>query len=233
MIQLRFGENRATIDPLGAWVTDLGAGDRAILFRRQQVAADDGTMKTRGGSHVCLPNFGPDQHDVLSQHGFGRVLPWRIVSEQVDAVTLELQGGAEAYAQLRSQVTYRLAEGCFTMQLVLENQGDHAVPVAPAFHPYFAHAPEVTQVTVNDTMYDVAQLAGTAFMTSRRPMTVHYGEQSVVIASQQLPVWAIWTDQLGAYICVEPTAAGNAFLDGQPEYLLPQAKRVYSCDIRW
>ena len=233
MLSLKVGATQATIDPQGAWLASLMDGKTPILFAQTNIALPDGGAKQRGGCHVCVPNFGPGGESGLTQHGFGRVLPWQAVALQPDGVTLELRGGAPRYEGLISRLTYTLSDTTLEMRLTLQNTGETPLAVAPAFHPYFALPSSTQQVTVGERVYETAKLAGTEFVHDATHLVVRLGNRSLTLHSTNLPTWAVWTDQLGEYVCVEPTMAGNAFADGKPAQLMVHEYREHSLTIRW
>jgi len=57
----------------------------------------------------------------------------------------------------------------------------------------------------------------------------------VTLTPKNLSTWAIWTDQLGPYVCVEPTFGGNRFLEPESpdEQLAPDQTKTYSLRIEW
>ena len=74
-ITLHTGTTTATITTDGAYITSLADERGDVFYPLQQLATSDGARKTRGGCHVCLPNFGPGGASGLAQHGFGRSGP--------------------------------------------------------------------------------------------------------------------------------------------------------------
>ena len=53
--------------------------------------------------------------------------------------------------------------------------------------------------------------------------------------SDNLTQWALWTDELADYFCIEPTRAGNAFAEqmANADTLLPGAAQTYSFTLQW
>lgn len=223
-----------TVDTKGAYLTRLvDTGGRPILFERTLI---DG--KTRGGCHVCLPNFGPDASGRLAQHGFGRNLPWEVM-ESADAhvVELALPHVEGDYAGLNATLRYQSEPTHMIMRLTVYNDGDdeRSLPIAPAFHPYFA-VPDGAEVVLNDEKLDISQYSGTEYIDG----TVHVlriGERRLKLSSEQLTKWALWTDMRGGYFCVEPTLEGSSFAtEGgslKPTQLRRGEMKVYDFRIDW
>jgi len=62
------------------------------------------------------------------------------------------------------------------------------------------------------------------------------GGRTLACESDQLPVWAKWTDLLGDYFCVEPSVGGFTFVneDQLPEEALgPGETKAYTLKLSW
>lgn len=235
MITLHNGKTKAEVDLNGAWMTTLQDNEGDILFPKSALTLDDGTIKQRGGCHVCLPNFGPGGSSGQPQHGFGRQVEWRIQQLTDITATLTLEGGEGGYDQLRSTLQYELQERTLAMSLRVTNVGTDDLRLAPAFHPYFALAAGEETVYVNDRLQRTNQLEETTFVTADH-MTFQTAGRYVTLASRQLPVWAEWTDNLGPYVCIEPTLGGYMFLQETPtisEILAGGKTKAYHFLVQW
>ncbi len=230
-ITLHTGTTTATITTSGAYITSLADEHGDVFYPLQQLTTSDGERKTRGGCHVCLPNFGPGGASGLAQHGFGRTSQWQVVEHTSDRVELVLQGGG-AYAGLESRLVYMVAEHQLAMQLTLANVGEEELLVAPAFHPYFAY--DGALVLDGQSLTDLTPLADTIFVDgpTRQLAT---GRRTITLQSEGLPRWAIWTDELGPYLCVEPTHSGNSFADNPAHatVLVPGQVARYGVRVGW
>ena len=230
-ITLYTGTTTATITTDGAYITSLADERGDIFYPLQQLTTPDGERKTRGGCHVCLPNFGPGGASGLAQHGFGRTSWWQGVEHTSDRVELVLQG-SDAYAGLESRLVYMVAEHQLAMQLTLANVGEEELLVAPAFHPYFVY--DDVPVLDSQPLADLAPLADTIFVDglTRQLAT---GRRTITLQSEELPRWAVWTDGLGPYLCVEPTHSGNSFADNPAHAaaLVPGRTARYGVRVGW
>lgn len=230
-ITLHTGTTAATITTSGAYITSLADEHGDVFYPLQPLATSDGERKTRGGCHVCLPNFGPGGASGLAQHGFGRTSRWQVVEHTSDRVELVLQG-SDAYAGLESRLVYTVAEHQLAMQLTLVNVGDDELLVAPAFHPYFAY--DGVPVLDGQPLADLAPLAETIFVDGLTRQLVT-GLRTITLQSEGLPRWAVWTDELGSYLCVEPTHSGNSFADNPAHatVLVPGQVARYGVRVGW
>lgn len=233
-IELWNGSAKAIIDPRGAWMTNLSDDRGDVLFPKRKLNTIEGEAKVRGGSHVCLPNFGPGGDSGQPQHGFGRLMDWDITEQTANRVALQLEKGGQGYEKLQSKLVYDLGSSSITMELEVKNTGDEDLRVAPAFHPYFAVLGG-EEVKINGDVQPLEDLADTLFVTGDS-QALELPLRKITLSSWQLPVWAQWTDQLGTYVCVEPTVGGYTFLEEAPneaELLGPLEARKYALTITW
>ncbi len=231
-IELYSGATKAIISTKGGYVTNLADDRGDVLFPKRVLTTADGAEKTRGGCHVCLPNFGPGGEFGLEQHGFGRTSEWRVVTQSQTSIELILAGEGD-YADMDSFLRYEVAEGAFTLQLTLKNNGLSPLPVSPGFHPYFyrgGRAPTLAGVTYKD----LTEFAEVKFIDGDNQHLAVAGRQ-LTLQSNGLSRYAVWTDQLGDYLCVEPTQSGNAFLEDitRTDTLQPGGQQVYRFTIAW
>lgn len=230
-ITLHTGTTTATITTSGAYITSLTDEHGDVFYPLQQLTTPDGERKTRGGCHVCLPNFGPGGASGLAQHGFGRTSQWQVVEHTSNRVELMLRGSG-AYAGLESRLVYTVAEHQLAMQLTLVNIGEDELLMAPAFHPYFAY--DGVPVLDGQPLADLTPLAETIFVdgVTRQLAT---GRRTITLQSEGLPRWAVWTDGLGSYLCVEPTHSGNSFADSpsRTTVLVPGQTARYGVRVGW
>lgn len=234
-IELWNGSTKALIDPVGGWLTNLSDDYGDILYPQRKLKNENGKKKLRGGCHVCLPNFGPGGNSGQSQHGFGREMIWEVQEQGSSSCQLRLKEGGAGYETLESRLRYTVNESTITMMLELRNNGEKDLRVAPAFHPYLALDRGEGQVTLNDNHYDVQDLASTEFFEGDGKMTLQLQKRTLTLESENLSTWALWSDQLGDYVCCEPTFDGYAFLhnSSENELLQPGKSAQFSMTISW
>ncbi|MDR0398036.1 MAG: hypothetical protein LBH36_02535 [Candidatus Nomurabacteria bacterium] len=141
MLFLKAGAATAEVDSQGAYITSWRVGERQVLFPRTELKNEKGELKTRGGCHVCLPNFDNGDKYGLPHHGYGRLVQWKVVSQSPSSAVLELDGSSEQvperYKSLSARLIYTLEDAKLTMLLWVKNGGEEPLEVDPAFHPYF------------------------------------------------------------------------------------------------
>lgn len=233
MITLKTGDTSAVVDSFGAWVERLDTGQGPVFFPKQALTNSAGQAKTRGGMHVCLPNFGPGGDSGLDQHGFGRTLEWQVLEQSGTNVSLRLRGPG-GYKKLESTLFYTLADSSLEAKLIVTNTGEDSLRVAPGFHPYFQLDDSETAVLVNNKTYQLNSLAGTEFVSADRTV-LKTAKREITLSQKNLPSWAIWTDEMAKYVCVEPTAGGYRFLEEPKpsEFVDPGEGKVFICTISW
>ena len=218
------------VSPEGAYLTRLEDDTGLPILAPQALLGE--AQKRRGGCHVCLPYFGPDALG-RPQHGFGRDLEWRI-EENEGSTTAYFETEVPGWEGFRAQIDYTAGERDFTMKLRVFNGGTEPQRVSPGFHPYFAlssNTAEFDGAPLNANEFGEAQFVEGSthtFKTDTHTLTLH---------SDELTTWALWSDRVGDYFCVEPTfrgpshAAGTEPLDG--ELIAPGEERLYTFTISW
>lgn len=233
-IQLHYKTTRAQIDPHGAWITELSDEKGDIFYPRREVMLYDNSMKLRGGCHVCVPNFGPGGESGQPQHGYGRKTDWQVAETTANHASLVLAGDDDKYKHMSAMLSITLDDRALLMTLSVINKGKDPIRVAPAFHPYFATT-DIHNVFLDDEELNFQELDGTTF-TSGECHDIVMPSRSLTIASKDLHNWAVWTDLLDNYVCVEPTLSGYAFTRETPadsEMLGENEQRTYSMALNW
>ncbi len=234
MITLQRGDIEAVINTQGGYIEELRDGETPILFPKTQLMNEAGEQKTRGGCHVCLPNFGPDGGTGLGQHGFGRIHEWTEVETTLNRTVLELKS-TDRYEAMRAVLTYTLDPRSFSAELFVENTGGVPFRIAPGFHPYFAVKEGDTAVLVNDRTLELNDMDPVQFEVADM-MIVKTSTHTIRITQENLNTWALWTDMLSNYVCVEPTLGG--FIFEKPNFegsklITTDRSRKYSMTITW
>lgn len=221
---------RMCIHIQGAYVDSLSLLDQTVFFPKTTLTIN-GAAKLRGGMHPCLPQFGPDGGSGLGHHGFGRTAKWLLAESSASSAGLLLQQVEAGYQDIDWRLDYSLPQpdqACF--RLSAHNRGKTPVRIAPGFHPYFYAAD--SEFTLGTWKYDACNLNDVRFAAAAEKAAV--GRLDLAISQKNLPVFALWSDRADDYICIEPTAAGDAFLlpAGADQNLLPGEKKQYELCIR-
>jgi glucose-6-phosphate 1-epimerase len=232
-IEIWSDQAKAIVDPEGGYLTNLSDDKGDILFPKRTLKNEEGIAKKRGGSHVCLPNFGPGGTSGQEQHGFGRESAWEITDKTDSSVLLTLANGPDGYRNLNSVLTYQLGAKRMTMTLEVTNNGGSDLRVAPAFHPYFALLGG--SALLDGEKQSLSELGEAQFFTGNSH-TLQLEKRTITLEATHLPTWVKWTDQLGDYLCVGPSQSGFAFLEdkaGDGESLYPDETKTYTFTITW
>ena len=153
------GDTTIGIIPEICLVSHFQVGSWQVLYR----PAETGNVK-RWGLPLMIPNFSrlkdgifKEKNTTLPIHGFGRNLPWTVVSGQdTGATSLKMQLASSEVTrpsypyEFTFTATIAAGEGTLTYSLAMENRGDEAMPIAPGFHPYFTVAQQDKSRLVTD-----------------------------------------------------------------------------------
>lgn len=229
-IELYSGDTKALISTRGGYVTNLSDLNGDILFPKRALKAQDGSEKIRGGSHVCLPNFGPGGESGQEQHGYGRTSEWAVESSDASSVVLTLAGEGE-YDGLAARLEYAVDDQELTSALTLTNESTAPLRIAPAFHPYFVHK---GKVHVDGQPVNLNEFKEAVFIDGTKHI-LSTDTRLITLMAGNLPRWAQWTDQLGSYFCLEPTQSGFAFSEdlSRADELAPGEAKTYRFVIGW
>lgn len=230
-IELYSGDTKAIISTQGGYVTNLSDSYGDVLFPKRLLQTKEGQEKLRGGSHVCLPNFGPGGDSGQDQHGYGRVSEWIVEASDPTSAVLK-HAGTGAYEGLVAELRYQVEEQELTSELILTNESEVPLRVAPAFHPYFAYKGDIEIDGEKKPLLD--DFSEAVFVDGSKHI-VRTGTRLLTLLSENLPCWAQWTDQLGNYICVEPSQSGFAFSEdiSRADELEPGETKTYRFVMGW
>lgn len=213
MLELNNKFLQLEIDPHGAYITSFKAGDQDIFFPKTQLDYS-GTSKNRGGSHVCLPQFGAPGEFNLMSHGFGREIPWQVVSQTEDNLTLLADRVTGEYEDLESRLSFALVDSELESILSVRNNGENPLAISPAFHPYFNVAGQ-EEIKIDGETIDITddKFADSVYVNS--PKLVETDLFNLELEYENLPVTVLWTDKKADYFCIEPTYNSISFSKGE------------------
>ncbi|MDO4779178.1 MAG: hypothetical protein Q4A42_06460 [Tissierellia bacterium] len=230
MIKISSEKIVAKIDEFGAYITDLKYNDMDILYPKTELEIS-GNLKLRGGSHVCFPVFGPAQKIGLNQHGFGRELEWNILEVSENSVKLHLKNKFESWRDMEATLEYIVKGETLVCKLKVKNKGGNDLQISPGFHPYFKlYGEKEFRIDGENINFDDPKLRDTLFKKDVKELeTKRY---IIKFKNQDLSKFAIWTDQVDDYICVEPTNRGIALSKGEKLLLIRRGEtKSFSFEI--
>ncbi len=240
------------------------SGQREMLWLSPKCVLQPG-QPIRGGIPLCLPWFGPGP-DGKSMHGFARVNEWKVIAAErmpngATRLAMELGGDATTSALWPHDFLFRLEIEVgqkLKLSLSAENRGIVNVPMAFAFHTYFA-VPDVAKATVSglenttyiDKMDNFArkqQVGEIAIrdttdriyldVPARQTLRTSDGNISIESDTRCAVVWNAWTNDanipdLGAgnhvgYLCVERGDVADRALELAPGEKY-QARMILAC----
>lgn len=214
----------------GAYVEDLSYGGDSIFFPKSRLKLAD-SYKIRGGMHVCAPNFSDDKLlNELPSHGFGRDKKWEVKDYGKDYLKLGLKG-LGSYDKVYFEISYKLLEDGLRTKLTIENKGEKSLPLAPAFHPYFATSFE--DLSLREYKIEKKDLPDSIFIEASSMEFAKADMKVEIKGSKNVGTFTLWSDFLDDYICIEPTYNGKSFLDDklEPFYLEEGKTFVQEFDI--
>lgn len=201
------------VDTLGAYIDTLKHKGKTVLFNKLKLEVN-GRIIDRGGSHICFPQFSTGGKFDLEKHGFGRVSEWDVIDNSESHIVLELVAKNEKYKDLVTKIFYTLDGNKIVMKLLLTNKSDKGIEVAPAFHPYFEIGDERTIILDGEVIdLDDEDLKETLYKDDVKSLITK--DYTVEFEQRNLSVYALWTDRLSSYFCVEPTHSSISFERGE------------------
>lgn len=75
-------KTKLTLDSDGAYIEKFSYDKKDIFFPKFETEIK-GKKKIRGGSHPCLPSFGPSEINDLKDHGYARNRDWDLVEKVI------------------------------------------------------------------------------------------------------------------------------------------------------
>jgi galactose mutarotase-like enzyme len=226
----------------GGMVTRFEVGNVPVMYMDDATLADP-AKNVRGGNPVLFPSPGKLSGDAwargshsgaMSQHGFARNLPWRVlgtIDGASPAIAVELTSTEQTRAQFpwpfSLQMTYSIcSDDTLRIDQRVENRGDTPMPFGVGFHPYFrvaqADKPRARIATNATRAFDnVAKrdvdippvgIDLTAAEVDLHLLDHKANECELVSATGRVTVrgsaefthWVVWTVAGKDFVCVEP-----------------------------
>ncbi len=210
--------------------------DHMILGPTRVVEAN-GSLKRRGETHWCYPNFGtpPDHKRHVGKHGWLRDREMGVKFRQTDDKNSALYETLSQHgAMIRAGAT--ILESRLTMTLGVEVDVGHEsdLPVLPALHPYFAVPHRGLYVYVGGAVVASTNtgcgfsVPGGSLVLKRegREVSVELRDVGMVhldfLNRNACTHIVIWSDNPSQYVCVEPIfGTPGTFADEKGQWLKP------------
>lgn len=204
-IKLKEKDLEITVNTYGAYIEKFTKDKKPIFFPKLLIKIKD-ELKTRGGMHPCIPNFGKSEIKDLVQHGFGRISFWDIEEKNENTIKLKLEGKGE-YENTIYHIKYQIKNSSLLIDLKIENKSNKDVPIAPAFHPYFYVD---KKFKIKNLDLEKINLEDTYFLKEKKAY-LKSKYHDISIENENFKEFAIWTDYNGEYLCIEPSYNGPSF----------------------
>jgi galactose mutarotase-like enzyme len=226
------GEAKTKIAPArGGIVTSFTVQDKEILYLDRETFIDI-NKNVRGGIPLLFPNAGPLKSGIfnLPQHGFARRMPWNVVGQKTNSLTLRLLANAatrEMYPfDFNLTLHVEVQRNRLTQIMTVKNMGTKPMPTAYGTHPYFAiPQADKSRLITNITGFypDAINWWDDFDQSFINPgmLKVKMPGQTIVIESDPdiFRFARIWHQPGKNFICFEPWTRDNFALD-DPEQSL-------------
>ncbi|MDE1856989.1 MAG: hypothetical protein KGH98_02800 [Candidatus Micrarchaeota archaeon] len=196
----------------------------------------------------------------MSQHGIARDLPWEIVEQKPNSVTMvqvyeaggRVTGKKGAVSEFpisyRLTKTYSIDNGALNFNLVVENTGENDMPYAVGWHPTF-RALENSFVEVRNghdfvgsaPIERIAEAGGNVMVFEKSNRVVYATPEFHVVMEHDFGILQLWNkgeglvgiEPITAVKMNEPVKGMDAELSGQPGYetLLRGKSATYTVSI--
>ena len=204
-IKLKEKNLEMTVNSYGAYIEKFSKNNKPIFFPKL-ILKIKGDLKTRGGMHPCLPNFGKSHIKNLAQHGFGRNSFWDVENRGENFIDLKLDGKGE-YENSIYKIRYQLKDSSLFLYLETINKSKKDLEIAPGFHPYFYID---KNFKIKGLDLENIRLEDTYFLKEKKAY-LKSKYFNISIECENFKEFAVWTDFNGDYLCLEPCYNGPSF----------------------
>jgi galactose mutarotase-like enzyme len=239
---LALADCRAEVVPeRGALLTRLSVGGRDLLYLDHDTLADR-DKNVRGGVPLLFPFAGKlpgDQFEGLpvKQHGFGRNLAWNVVEEVPGLLRMALESSERTRSQwrwdFRAEHTIRLSPRGASIELVVENRSQEAMPCAPGWHPYFGcPLGQKRELGVDVAGFDRASLSEDREFDFGLPLPVRgrvtcelpFVGKFLLEASPRMRHLQLWSQPGKPFVCIEPFWGPTGVIQTPERDLIPPGR---------
>ena len=220
----------------GGLVTSFSIDNTEILYM-DKATFTDLTQNVRGGIPLLFPHAGPSKGSLyhLSQHGFVRKMPWNVLGQDRNSITLQLLSNDETRKdfpfdfelKLKAAVSANTLNHTFT----IVNKGDKPMPTAYGTHPYFQiPQAEKQNLTADIEGFNPKEIdwRGRFDQSFTNPGRIHIQMPGKKLTLESDPdifkVVRIWHLAGKDFICIEPWTRDSFAIDdpGQCLWVAPR-----------
>jgi len=232
----------ALVSDVGGTVLEWVCEGEKLIFPEHKVGE-----KSRGGSPICFPFFGPSPFEGIPQHGWLRHQTLTVFGETENSVVLI--GKNDRLPSFKWLLDYRIIIGIgptgrLIMRLKAERLEDGEyldLPVNPGFHPYFISDP--AKFAIAQCLARVGENVVSNFpkksvrINVADPLLVKSGKRTVLIKLggdyTVESCLTLWSDDPEKYFCLEPVLKYPATLmdPDRGRFLKPGEKLEMICSF--
>lgn len=231
-IEIKSGDTRATVNPLGATVERFQVGVHNVIHPPKTFRVGE-KAKDRGAIPLLFPIAGPPPKDHpplrLKQHGFARDLTWTVIDRGSESVTLQLAADEETRKQYPYDFAFQnrisLKNGVLRYNWSIANNSSEPMPTAPGIHPYFL----ITRDQIGSLNTNLPDLPRPddwpqSYITDLpedgiRAEAPGWGKVRVE-GSRHFKKAVVWSDWLGDYACLELFRGGKYAITDEQQALI-------------
>ena len=231
-ISISSGDRHVKIAPKrGGLITSFSINNTEILYLDRETF-DDITKNVRGGIPLLFPNAGPLNCGLynLPQHGFARRMPWHIIEQNLNSITLQLLSNEETSENypfdFKLTLQVELDKNKLTHSLTVKNTGEIPMPTAYGIHPYFKIRQEEKQnLITNIENFNPKEIN---WMKEFDKPFINPGVVNVQMRGKEITVESdpnifkfarIWHLAGRNFICIEPWTRDNFAIDNPNQSL--------------
>jgi galactose mutarotase-like enzyme len=242
-ITLRQDNSEAIVIPeRGAIVAEWRVAGRPVLYLNRDSLTDP-ARSVRGGIPLLFPFAGRLANEVyrhkgtrMPQHGFARQQAWAVERQRPNMVLMSLSPDAATSAvypyPFRLEHRVEVTPAALHIELLVANEGDEPMPVAPGWHPYFI-CPRAQKSDVrcrgglagftgfgDDREYNYGLTAPTDGKSSYDIPGIG---RVAIEHSPQMRHLQFWTLPGADYVCIEPWVGGVDAINAPNPTSIPAA----------
>ena len=225
-ISVTSGTAQAKIAPeRGALLTSFSVNNTEIFYLDRETF-EDMAQNVHGGIPLLFPNAGllrgGPYH--LPQHGFARKMPWQVIQQNQNTITLQLFSNEETRRNypfdFELKLKIEVVNNKLIHNLTVKNTGNSPMPTAYGTHPYFQIPQEEKQLlTTNIGGFSPKDINWMGDFNKPFPnpglIRMHMPRKEITLESDPavFKFARIWHQAGKDFICIEPWTRDDFALD--------------------